>query len=96
MTVICADGTQGYPEKDISPFDRIIITAAGPQVPPPLIDQLKIGGYLFMPLGRPGLVQEWIEVLKESEGKLAERSLDTVAFVPLIGEYGIKENQYYN
>ncbi|MHA2344150.1 MAG: protein-L-isoaspartate(D-aspartate) O-methyltransferase [Candidatus Hodarchaeales archaeon] len=96
VTVICADGTQGYPDSGVSPFDRIIITAAGPNIPPPLIDQLKIqGGFLYMPLGQPGMVQEWIEVERISKEKIIERSLSTVAFVPLIGEYGIKESQYY-
>ncbi|OLS28119.1 MAG: Protein-L-isoaspartate O-methyltransferase [Candidatus Heimdallarchaeota archaeon LC_3] len=91
VTVICADGTRGYPDLEIPPFDRIIITAAGPQVPPPLIDQLIINGYLYMPLGHPGLFQEWIEAKKIADHKFIKKSLLSVGFVPLVGEYGVSE-----
>ncbi|MFW9927820.1 MAG: protein-L-isoaspartate(D-aspartate) O-methyltransferase [Candidatus Thorarchaeota archaeon] len=93
VTVICADGTKGYPEGTVGPFDRIIITAAGPRIPPPLLEQLAIDGYLYMPLGEPGMIQDWIEVHKISTDKIVEKSLSSVAFVPLVGEYGIKESK---
>lgn len=95
VTVICADGTLGYPNPEIPPFDRIIITAAGPRVPPPLIDQLKVGGYLYMPLGHPGLVQEWIEAEKTANHEFVKKSLLSVGFVPLVGEHGVSEKQNY-
>ena len=90
VTVVSADGTEGWPEPNIPPFDRIIITAAAPQIPPPLIDQLKIGGWLYMPRGNSSY-QDWIEVEKISEHELKERILTTVSFVPLIGKYGLPE-----
>ena len=90
VTVACADGTEGWPEPDIPPFDRIIVTAAAPQIPPPLIEQLKIGGWFYMPRGNPGY-QDWIEVEKVSDHELKERVLTAVSFVPLIGKYGLPE-----
>ncbi|MHA2363436.1 MAG: protein-L-isoaspartate(D-aspartate) O-methyltransferase [Candidatus Hodarchaeales archaeon] len=90
VTVIAGDGTEGWPEPDIPPFDRIIITAAGPQIPPPLIEQLKINGSLHMPLGQPFRFQEWIEVEKISETEIRKRTHTGVSFVPLIGKYGVK------
>jgi len=86
VTVISGDGTLGYPEQ--APYDRIILTAAGPQVPPPLIEQLKIGGILVIPLGRPGLWQQMTRIRKLDENKIKEELLSSVAFVPLRGKYG--------
>ena len=94
VTVICADGTKGWPEPDVPPFDRIVITAAGPTIPPPLVNQLKLGGFLYMPLGEPFQIQHWIEVEKVSDDEIIKRSLSTVAFVPLIGKYGIVEKEF--
>ncbi|MFX0184351.1 MAG: protein-L-isoaspartate(D-aspartate) O-methyltransferase [Candidatus Hodarchaeota archaeon] len=87
VTVIEGDGTLGYEEK--APFDRIILTAAGPTLPPPLIEQLKVGGSLVMPLGRPGLWQRMTRFRKISQTKVAKEKLSSVAFVPLRGRYGI-------
>lgn len=91
VLIIAGDGTLGWPEKEVTPFDRIVITAAGPQIPQPLIDQLAIGGKLFMPLGDALLFQNWIEVTKLSEGEIKRKNLLEVRFVPLIGRYGLKE-----
>lgn len=87
VTVLEGDGTQGYQEE--SPYDRIILTAAGPKLPPPLIDQLKIGGLLVMPLGKPRSYQVMTKFRKLSESKISQEKLSSVAFVPLRGEYGI-------
>ena len=87
VTIIEGDGTLGYEEK--APYDRIILTAAGPTVPPPLIKQLKIDGTLVMPLGRPGLWQQMTRFRKVSETKLIEEKLSSVAFVPLRGKFGV-------
>ncbi|HKZ40812.1 MAG TPA: protein-L-isoaspartate(D-aspartate) O-methyltransferase [Candidatus Hodarchaeales archaeon] len=91
VTVVCADGTKGYPEIEKSPFDRIVITAAGPKVPTPLLNQLTVGGLLFMPKGQVHAWQEFVEIEKVSEEEYREKSLSTVAFVPLIGEHGYPE-----
>ncbi len=85
------DGTLGWPDK-ARKFDAIIITAAGDKIPPPLLDQLKIGGRLIMPLGR-GFWQELIRVTRRGKSKkdiIVER-LEPVRFVYLRGAYGIEE-----
>ncbi len=87
VTVIEGDGTLGYEEK--APYDRIIITAAGPVVPPPLIEQLRINGTLVIPLGRPGLWQQMTRYRKISNTELVKETLSSVAFVPLRGKYGV-------
>ena len=91
VLVIAGDGTLGWPDNEVPPFDRIVITAAGPQIPQPLINQLKIGGKLFMPLGDVYIFQNWIEVTKLSENEIKRKNLIEVRFVPLIGRYGLKE-----
>jgi len=86
VTVIHGDGTLGLPEK--SPFDKITVAAAAPRVPPPLIEQLKIGGRLVIPVGNRGFYQELIVIIKEKDGSLSSQSKCGVAFVPLLGKYG--------
>ena len=90
VMIIAGDGTLGWPDSEVPPFDRIVITAAGPQIPQSLLDQLKIGGKLFMPLGDVYTYQNWIEVLKLSESEIKRKNLLDVRFVPLIGRYGIQ------
>lgn len=87
VTVIEGDGTLGYEKR--APYDRIILTAAGPTVPPPLIKQLRVDGTLVMPLGRPGLWQQMTRYRKISDTDLVEEKLSSVAFVPLRGKYGV-------
>ncbi|MBW9220484.1 protein-L-isoaspartate O-methyltransferase [Methanothermococcus sp. SCGC AD-155-N22] len=87
VIVVCGDGTLGYPP--LAPYDRIYITAGGPKIPKPLIDQLKDGGKLVAPVGGRG-VQELI-LLEKRGGKVFEKKLCEVAFVPLIGEEGWRE-----
>lgn len=89
VLVIAGDGTLGWPESNIPPFDRIVLTAAGPQIPPPLLDQLKLGGKLFMPLGDVALYQHWVEVEKISVSEIRRKNLTEVRFVPLIGRFGV-------
>lgn len=86
ITVLEGDGTLGLPTE--APFDRIILTAAGPELPPPLIKQLGIGGMLVMPLGRPGLFQTMTRFRKVSDQETTREILSSVAFVPLRGKYG--------
>ncbi len=86
VTVIHGDGTLGYPDK--SPYDRILVTAAAPEVPPPLVEQLKIGGVLIIPIGSVHLFQSLIRICKDTDGKLIRENLGGVAFVPLTGHFG--------
>jgi protein-L-isoaspartate(D-aspartate) O-methyltransferase len=85
VTVIHADGTLGYPNN--APYDRILVTAAGPNIPQPLIDQLKIGGKLCIPVGESRLSQELMILTKTHDGVKKEH-ICNVVFVPLIGKYG--------
>jgi protein-L-isoaspartate(D-aspartate) O-methyltransferase len=88
VTIICADGSMGYPEK--APYDRILVTAAAPEIPKPLIEQLKPNGIMLIPVGSVHLFQNLIKVTKSADGKLKEENLGGVAFVPLTGRYGHK------
>jgi len=87
VTIKSADGTLGWPEE--SPFDRIIITAAAPQVPFPLIEQLKEGGRLVAPLGER--FGQALTAFDKKSGKLESTRICGCVFVPLVGKYGCKE-----
>jgi protein-L-isoaspartate(D-aspartate) O-methyltransferase len=76
------DGYQGWPDK--APFDRIMLTAAPPELPQALVQQLKPGGKLIAPVGRSGLDQELIVVEKATDGKVTKRSVLPVRFVPMV------------
>jgi len=86
VTIICADGSVGYAEK--APYDRILVTAAAPDIPKPLIEQLKPTGIMLIPLGSVHLFQSLIKITKGVNGKTREENLGGVAFVPLTGRYG--------
>jgi len=81
ISVRHADGFHGWPEH--APFDGIVVTAAAPQVPPPLVEQLKPGARLVIPVGMPGGVQELKVVEKHADGSITSRNILLVAFVPL-------------
>ena len=83
------DGSCGWPEEDLPPsgrFDRIMVTAAVPAIPKPLIGQLADGGIMVIPVGYEGM-QELITCEKRKE-KLIQRSVCGVRFVRLLGEHG--------
>ena len=84
VEVIVGDGTKGWPEE--RPFDAVIVTAAAPKVPQPLVDQLKIGGLLVMPVG-DDWHQEMVRLTKTKEG-IERENFGGYRFVPLVGEYG--------
>jgi len=86
VTIICADGSMGYAEK--APYDRVLVTAAAPDVPKPLIEQLKPSGIMLIPVGSVSLFQSLIKITKGHDGKIREENLGGVAFVPLTGRYG--------
>jgi protein-L-isoaspartate(D-aspartate) O-methyltransferase len=86
VTIICADGSVGYAEK--APYDRILVTAAAPDIPKPLIEQLKPNGIMLIPVGSVYLFQSLIKITKGVNGKTREENLGGVAFVPLTGRYG--------
>jgi len=81
------DGSLGW--KEVAPFDAIIVTAAAPQIPPPLVDQLLEGGRIVIPVG-DAFSQILIKGIKK-EQVLHTKNLEPVRFVKLIGAYGFKE-----
>jgi protein-L-isoaspartate(D-aspartate) O-methyltransferase len=85
VELVLGDGTLGYGEK--GPFDRIYVTAAAPDIPPPLVDQLKPGGVLLIPVGSR-YMQNLVKVEKDEDGDVKKTTLSGCAFVPLIGKYG--------
>jgi len=82
----CGDGTLGWPEK--APFDAIEVAAAGPEVPRSLLEQLKIGGRLVIPVGVDKGTQELLCIERSATGQYDRSSLGRVQFVPLIGIEG--------
>jgi protein-L-isoaspartate(D-aspartate) O-methyltransferase len=82
VEVRIGDGYAGWPEK--APFDGIVVTAAAPQVPPALVEQLKPGGRMVIPLGADGGFQELVVLTKRADGGVERRSVLPVRFVPLV------------
>jgi protein-L-isoaspartate(D-aspartate) O-methyltransferase len=78
-----ADGYRGWPEA--APFDSIIVTAAAREVPGALVEQLKTGGRLVIPLGESG-AQTLYVMTKEPDGRIVRRAVLAVRFVPFTGE----------
>jgi protein-L-isoaspartate(D-aspartate) O-methyltransferase len=86
VQVIHADGTLGLAEQ--APFDAIVVTAGGPEVPQFLKEQLKVGGRLVIPVGADRNVQELVRVTRLSPSHYRQEDLADVRFVPLVGEAG--------
>ena len=86
VTLIHSDGGVGLPEH--APFDRILVAAAAPKVPPPLIEQLAPEGLMLIPVGSRGFFQELMMVQKDANGNVTMRRWGGVAFVPLTGKHG--------
>jgi protein-L-isoaspartate(D-aspartate) O-methyltransferase len=86
VTVHTGDGSMGLPE--FAPFDAILVAAAAPHVPRPLLDQLAPGGRLVVPVGKQGYQK--LELWTQKDNGFEEKGILPVAFVPLRGEYGWK------
>ena len=78
------DGYRGWPER--APFDGIIVTAAAPRIPEALVEQLKPGGRMVIPVGPDGAVQELVLVEKHADGRVTRRNVLPVRFVPMTGD----------
>jgi len=87
--VLCGDGTLGWPEH--APFDAILVSAGGPEVPRVLVEQLAPGGRVVIPVGPDLRDQRLLRVTKESDGSTNIEDLGGVRFVPLIGTGGFAE-----
>jgi protein-L-isoaspartate(D-aspartate) O-methyltransferase len=85
VTVIHIDGSQGYQPE--APYDRILVTAAAPNIPEPLTDQLKPNSILIIPVGTTIYYQSLIRITKK-DTRLVKEDLGSVAFVPLTGKHG--------
>ena len=77
------DGYYGWEEH--APYDAIIVTAAASHIPPALVEQLKPGGRMAIPVGPPMLVQHLMVVEKKEDGSVVQRNVMAVRFVPLTG-----------
>ncbi len=84
-TVKCFDGTLGWSAH--APYDGVLVAAGGPEVPEPLLAQLKVGGRLVIPVGQTRESQRLVRVVRE-EGGYRHEEHGPCAFVPLIGRYG--------
>jgi protein-L-isoaspartate(D-aspartate) O-methyltransferase len=82
IQVRIGDGYQGWPEK--APFDGIVVTAAAPRVPQALVDQLKPGGRMVIPVGGAGDIQYLKLLTKRADGGMDEKRVLPVRFVPLV------------
>ena len=89
VRIVEGDGTKGCPEE--APFDAVLAAASGSHVPAPLLEQLKPGGSIVMPVGSPGWVQNLVKATKREDGTIEQSDLGGVRFVPLIGEEGWKD-----
>lgn len=85
VSVKCADGTYGW--SNYAPFDAVLVAAGGPAVPEPLVEQLKPGGKLVIPIGADTKLQNLIRVTRTASGYTTE-DFGACAFVPLIGGHG--------
>lgn len=84
--VVNSDGSSGLSLRD--KVDRILVTAAAPRIPPPLVRLLREGGKIVIPVGSPGLWGQDLLVVEKLGEKLIKRKVTEVAFVPLRGKYG--------
>jgi protein-L-isoaspartate(D-aspartate) O-methyltransferase len=82
IEVRIGDGYKGWAEK--APFDGIVVTAAAPQVPSALVEQLKPGGRMVIPVGGPGEIQFLKLIEKRSDGTINDKRVLAVRFVPLV------------
>ena len=88
LTVVHGDGSLGF--EKYAPYDTIIVTSAAPGIPDPLVQQLKVGGELLIPVGDLSRYQQLMMVTKRSGGNISKETLGGVAFVPMRGKHGWK------
>ncbi|WP_048141561.1 MULTISPECIES: protein-L-isoaspartate O-methyltransferase [unclassified Methanosarcina] len=88
VTVLLENGSIGYPRH--APYDRIAVTCAAPSIPKTLLEQLKPGGIMVIPVG--DCYQELIKVKKDSNGNIHKKRKGEVIFVPMLGKHGFPRN----
>ncbi|NOQ66600.1 MAG: protein-L-isoaspartate(D-aspartate) O-methyltransferase [Desulfobacterales bacterium] len=82
------DGTNGWPE--YGPYDAIVVTAGGPKVPLPLLEQLADPGILIIPVGDRGVQN--LQFVTKKDGEIIEKTIELVRFVNLVGDHGWKND----
>ncbi len=85
LNLFLGDGNEGLPS--YAPFDRILITAAAPEIPLALLDQLKPGGIMVIPLGAGGQ-QDMLRIIKQENGEMIKEEHGAFRFVPMLGNIG--------
>lgn len=85
IEVVVGDGSEGLPENE--PYDRISVAAAAPSIPQPLVDELKDGGRMVIPVGQ---YYQDLYLIEKADGKVNTYNKGGVAFVPLVGKYGFQ------
>jgi protein-L-isoaspartate(D-aspartate) O-methyltransferase len=86
VEVLLGDGSRGLAEH--APFDAIVVSAAAPQIPPPLFEQLREGGRMVIPVGPPHAQQ--LQLVRKQAGLPVVTDLEGCRFVPLIGSEGYR------
>jgi len=86
VVIVVGDGSMGFEPE--APYDKIYVTASAPDVPKPLLEQLKPGGKMVIPIGR---YDQYLYVIEKDEKGLKKRVWGQVRFVPLIGKYGFRD-----
>ncbi len=89
--VLHGDGTLGWP--DHAPYEAIVVSAGGPDIPQALKEQLAIGGRLVIPIGSEQRAQQLVRLTRQSEKKFIRENLSLVRFVPLIGRQGWEKEE---
>jgi protein-L-isoaspartate(D-aspartate) O-methyltransferase len=88
VTVLVGDGTLGW--RPFAPYDAILVSAASPEVPAPLVEQLASGGRMVIPLGDRD--SQTLTLVERDGEQVHGRTIADVRFVPLVGEFGFRED----
>ncbi len=86
MTILVGDGTLGW--RPFAPYDAILVAAASPEIPAPLVEQLAPGGRMVIPLG--DRATQTLTLVQQEAGGIRTSTVADVRFVPLLGEFGFR------
>jgi protein-L-isoaspartate(D-aspartate) O-methyltransferase len=88
VTVLVGDGTLGW--RPFAPYDAILVSAASPEIPAPLVEQLAVGGRMVIPLG--DRASQTLTLVERREEDVRSQTIADVRFVPLVGEFGFRQD----
>jgi protein-L-isoaspartate(D-aspartate) O-methyltransferase len=86
VSMLVGDGTLGW--SAYAPYHAILVAAGGPEIPPPLVDQLAPGGHMIIPLGAKGAGAQTLTLVRRTTGGIQATPIGGARFVPLLGEHG--------